>query len=133
MGYHIGVARAEQAPDLQVIPVIQLVGNDSVVLQFLVIIDPCQFAVVIQIALLEGAQIGGDVVLIGVGIADAVPVIRLDLRHQRKLRVDLGLRQRLYDHLDLLGRKHAHGGKIVSRLRAVRTVEDLHRQGFPAR
>ena len=129
MGYHIGVARAEQAPDLQVIPVIQLVGNDSVVLQFLVIIDPCQFAVVIQIALLEGVQIGGDVVLIGVSVADAVPVSGLDLCHQRDFRVDLGLRQRLYDHLDLLGRKHAHGGKIVSRLRAVRTVEDLHRQG----
>ena len=128
MGYHIGVARAEQAPDLQVIPVIQLVGNDSVVLQFLVIIDPCQFAVVIQIALLEGVQIGGDVVLIGVSVADAVPVSGLDLCHQRDFRVDLGLRQRLYGHLDLLGRKHAHGGKIVSRLRAVRTVEDLHRQ-----
>ena len=129
MGYHIGVARAEQAPDLQVIPVIQLVGNDSVVLQFLVIIDPCQFAVVIQIALLEGVQIGGDVVLIGVSVADALPVSGLDLCHQRDFRVDLGLRQRLYGHLDLLGRKHAHGGKIVSRLRAVRTVEDLHRQG----
>ena len=75
-------------------------------------------------------QIGGDVVLIGVSVADAVPVSVLDPFHQRDFRVDLGLRQRLYGHLDLLERKHAaHGGKIVSRLRAVRTVEDLHRQG----
>ena len=101
------------------------------IFEVLAVIDPCQATVCVQIALLEGVQIGGDVVLIGVSVADAVPVIHLDLDqfHQRDFRVDLGLRQRLYGHLDLLGRKHAHGGKIVSRLRAVRTVEDLHRQG----
>ena len=101
------------------------------IFEVLAVVDPGQFAVVIQIALLEGVQIGGDVVLIGVSVADAVPVIHLDLDqfHQRDFRDDLVLRERLYGHLDLLGRKHAHGGKIVSRLRAVRTVEDLHRQG----
>ena len=131
MGYHFGVARAEQTPDLLVIPVVQRHGHDSVIFEVLAVVDPGQFAVVIQIALLEGVQIGGDVVLIGVSVADAVPVIHLDLDqfHQRDFRDDLVLRERLYGHLDLLGRKHAHGGKIVSRLRAVRTVEDLHRQG----
>ena len=129
MGYHIGVARTEQTPDLLVVPVVQRNGHDAVIFEVLAVIDPCQAAVRAQIALLKGVQIGGDVVLIGVGIADAVPVIHLDPFHQRDFRVDLGLRERLYGHLDLLGRKHAHGGKIVSRLRAVRTVEDLHRQG----
>ena len=130
MGYHIGVARAEQTPDLLIIPVVQRNGHDAVIFEVFAVVDPGQFAVVIQIALLEGVQIGGDVVLIGVSVADAVPVSVLDPFHQRDFRVDLGLRQRLYGHLDLLERKHAaHGGKIVSRLRAVRTVEDLHRQG----
>ena len=131
MGYHTGVARTEQTPDLLVVPVVQRHGHDAVIFEVLAVVDPGQFAVVIQIALLEGVQIGGDVVPLDVGIADAVPVIHLDLDpfHQRDFRVDLVLRERLYGHLDLLGRKHAHGGKIVSRLRAVRTVEDLHRQG----
>ena len=129
MGYHIGVARAEQAPDLLVIPVVQRNGHDAVIFEIIAVVDPGQLTVRAQIALLEGVQIGGDVVLIGVSVADAVPVIHLDPFHQRDFRVDLGLRERLYGHLDLLGRKHAHGGKIVSRLRAVRTVEDLHRQG----
>ena len=130
MGYHTGVARTEQTPDLLVVPVVQRHGHDAVIFEVLAVVDPGQFAVVIQIALLEGVQIGGDVVPLDVGIADAVPVIHLDLDpfHQRDFRVDLVLRERLYGHLDLLGRKHAHGGKIVSRLRAVRTVEDLHRQ-----
>ena len=131
VGYHTGVARTEQTPDLLVVPVVQRHGHDAVIFEVLAVVDPGQFAVVIQIALLEGVQIGGDVVPLDVGIADAVPVIHLDLDpfHQRDFRVDLVLRERLYGHLDLLGRKHAHGGKIVSRLRAVRTVEDLHRQG----
>ena len=129
MGYHFRVARAEQTPDLLVIPVVQRNGHDAVIFEVLAVVGPCQAAVRAQIALLKGVQIGGDVVLIGVSVADAVPVIHLDPFHQRDFRVDLGLRERLYGHLDLLGRKHAHGGKIVSRLRAVRTVEDLHRQG----
>ena len=79
MGYHIGVARAEQTPDLLIIPVVQRNGHDAVIFEVFAVVDPGQFAVVIQIALLEGVQIGGDVVPLDVGIADAVPVIHLDV------------------------------------------------------
>ena len=129
VGYHFGVARTEQTPDLLVVPVVQRHGHDALIFEVLAVIDPCQAAVCVQIALLEGVQIGGDVVLIGVGVADAVPVSVLDPFHQRDFRVDLVLRQRLNRNRDRLFSQNRQPGSILAGLRAVRTVEDLHRQG----
>ena len=130
MGYHTGVARSEQTPDLLVIPVVQRNGHDAVIFEVLAVIDPCQAAVCVQIALLEGVQIGGDVVpLLGVGIADAVPVIHLDPFHQRDFRDDLVLRERPNRNRDRLFSQNRQPGSILAGLWAVRTVEDLHRQG----
>lgn len=100
------------------------------------VVHPDELAVGVQIRLAEGVQVAGNVLGIGIAIADTVKVMRLDLGHERKLRVDLLLRERL-DGDDKIARDgdtgllilDRHGdGDVLCRLAGQRTV-DLHARG----
>ena len=74
------IRRAEQAPPLAGLPARQLRGDDAVVGLIVNVVHPDELAVGVQIRLAEGVQVAGDVVGIGVAVADAVKVMRLDCR-----------------------------------------------------
>ena len=110
------VGRAEAAPLLDRLPVVHLRRDDAAAGDILAVVDPDELAVCVQIRLLEGVQIGHHVPRVGVLVADAVKVVRLDLRHERELRVDLRLRERLNSDNKAALRRHA-GGRIRERHR----------------
>ena len=95
------------------------------------VIHPDELAVRIQIRFLEGVQVGENVLCVRVGVADAVKVVRLDLRHERELRVDLRLRERLdFDHEitrssdAAVGIRERHrDGDVLCRLAGQRAVD----------
>ena len=95
------------------------------------VIHPDELAVRIQIRLLEGVQVGENVLCVRVGVADAVKVVRLDLGHERELRVDLRLRERLdFDHEITRSsdaavgiRERHHDGDVLCRLAGQRAVD----------
>ena len=130
------IRRAEQTPPLTCLPARQLRGDDAVVGLIVNVVHPDELAVGVQIRLAEGVQVAGNVLGIGVAVADAVKVVRLDLGHERKLRVDLLLRERL-DGDDKVARDgdagllilDRHGdGDVLGILAGQRTV-DLHARG----
>ena len=116
MADHSRVGRAEAAPLLDRLPVVHLRRDDAAAGNILAVVDPDELAVCVQIRLLEGMQIGHHVPGVGVLVADAVKVVRLDLRHERELRVDLRLRERLNSDNKAALRRHA-GGRIRERHR----------------
>ena len=116
MADHSRVGRAEAAPLLDRLPVVHLRRDDAAAGDILAVVDPDELAVRVQIRLLEGVQIGHHVPGVGVLVADAVKVVRLDLRHERELRVDLRLRERLNSDNKAALRRHA-GGRIRERHR----------------
>ena len=77
----------------------------------------------------EGAHIAGDVVTVGVGLADALPVHILGAYqpHEGGGSVQLLLGQRLNGEGDILAGQHRHGGVI--RTLAAGAGEDLHGDG----
>lgn len=99
MADNVRIRRAEQPPLLAFRPAVHRHGDDAAAGQVCMVIHPDELAVRIQIRLLEGVQVGENVLCVRVGVADAVKVVRLDLGHERELRVDLRLRVRLdFDH-----------------------------------
>ena len=99
MADNVRIRRAEQPPLLAFRPAVHRHGDDAAAGQVCMVIHPDELAVRIQIRLLEGVQVGENVLCVRVGVADAVKVVRLDLGHERELRVDLRLRERLdFDH-----------------------------------
>ena len=130
------IRRAEQTPPLGGLPAVHRHGDDAAAGQVRVVIRPDERAVGAAMHLLERVQVGRDVVGVGIRIADAVKVVRLDLGHERELAVDLLLRERL-DSDDKVARNgHAavgirerHGdGDVLCRLAGQRTV-DVHARG----
>ena len=67
-------------------------GHDASTMRVAVVIQPRQAAVLARNGLAEGVQVAGNVLGIGIAIADTVKVMRLDLGHKRELVVDLLLR-----------------------------------------
>ena len=120
-----GIARAEQPPRLQLLPAVHGNRHDAAVLHFPDVAHPDQRAVLL-IDLDKGREVRRHVLGAVVRAADAVPVVRLRLRHERKLIRDLLLRQRLHRDGEALLGQHGHTGVIAAL--AARTVEDLHRQ-----
>ena len=128
---HAGIGRAEQPPLLAFRPAVHRHGDDAAAGQVCMVIHPDELAVRIQIRLLEGVQIGEDVLCVRVGVADAVKVVRLDLGHERELRVDLRLRERLdFDHEitrssdAAVGIRERHrDGDVLCRLAGQRAVD----------
>ena len=116
MADHSRVGRAEAAPLLDRLPVVHLRRDDAAAGNILAVVDPDELAVRVQIRLLEGVQVGENVLDVRVGVADAVKVVRLDLRHEREFRVDLRLRERLNSDNKAALRRHA-GGRIRERHR----------------
>ena len=92
MADDIGVAGFEQPPGLQFLPPLDGGGDDAIALHVLHVPDPDQLAVLL-IDLLEGGQVGGNVVDSLVLSPYAVEVVGLDLLHQRQLVIDLLLCQ----------------------------------------
>ena len=133
---HAGIGRAEQPPLLAFRPAVHRHGDDAAAGQVCMVIHPDELAVRIQIRLLEGVQVGENVLCVRVGVADAVKVVRLDLGHERELRVDLRLRERLdFDHEitrssdAAVGIRERHrDGDILCRLAGQRAV-DLRTRG----
>ena len=101
------------------------------------VIHPDEPAGRIQIRLLEGVQVGENVLCVRVGVADAVKVVRLDLGHERELRVDLLLRERLDGDQEAARGRHAavavrdrhRDGDILGSLTGQRAV-DLRTRGI---
>ena len=120
-----GIARAEQPPRLQILPAVHGNRHDAAVLHFLDVAHPDQRAVLL-VDLNKGREVARHISGRVVVVFDAVPVMRLDLRHQRKLIRDLRLRQRLHRDGEALLGQHRHLGVIAAL--AARAVEDLHRQ-----
>ena len=128
---HAGIGRAEQPPLLAFRPAVHRHGDDAAAGQVCMVIHPDELAVRIQIRLLEGVQVGEDVLCVRVGVADAVKVVRLDLGHERELRVDLRLRERLdFDHEitrssdAAVGIRERHrDGDVLCRLAGQRAVD----------
>ena len=112
------IRRAEQPPLLAFRPAVHRHGDDAAAGQVCMVIHPDELAVGIQIRLPEGVQVGEDVLCVRVAVADAVKVVRLDLGHERELRVDLLLRERLDGDQEAARGRHA----------AV-AVRDRHRDG----
>ena len=133
---HAGIGRAEQPPLLAFRPAVHRHGDDAAAGDILAVVDPDELAVRIQIRLLEGVQVGENVLCVRVGVADAVKVVRLDLGHERELRVDLRLRERLdFDHEitrssdAAVGIRERHrDGDVLCRLAGQRAV-DLRTRG----
>ena len=133
---HAGIGRAEQPPLLAFRPAVHRHGDDATAGDILAVVDPDELAVRIQIRLLEGVQVGENVLCVRVGVADAVKVVRLDLGHERELRVDLRLRERLdFDHEitrssdAAVGIRERHrDGDVLCRLAGQRAV-DLRTRG----
>ena len=131
MADHAGIGRAEQPPLLAFRPAVHRHGDDAAAGQVCMVIHPDELAVRIQIRLLEGVQVGENVLFVRVGVADAVKVVRLDLGHERELRVDLRLRERLdFDHEitrssdAAVGIRERHrDGDVLCRLAGQRAVD----------
>ena len=128
MGHHSVVAGAEAAVLLSIVPAGNIVRLDAHGIVAVHVADEL-------IAggggddLDEGAHIAGDVVTVGVGLADALPVHILGAYqlHEGGGSVQLLLGQRLNGEGDILAGQHRHGGVI--RTLAAGAGEDLHGDG----
>ena len=137
MADNVRIRRAEQPPLLAFRPAVHRHGDDAAAGQVCMVIHPDELAVRIQIRLPEGVQVGENVLCVCVGVADAVKVVRLDRSHERELRVDLLLRERLdFDHEITRGgdaavgiRERHRDGDILGSLTGQRAV-DLRTRGI---
>ena len=128
MGHHSVVAGAEAAVLLSIVPAGNIVRLDAHGIVAVHVADEL-------IAggggddLDEGAHIAGDVVTVGVGLADALPVHILGAYqlHEGGSGVQFLLGQRLNGEGDILAGQHRHGGVI--RTLAAGAGEDLHGDG----
>ena len=128
MGHHSVVAGAEAAVLLSIVPAGNIVRLDAHGIVAVHVADEL-------IAggggddLDEGAHIAGDVVTVGVGLADALPVHILGAYqlHEGGGSVQFLLGQRLNGEGDILAGQHSHGGVI--RTLAAGAGEDLHGDG----
>ena len=105
----LGVAGLEKPPLLRGLPAVHLARGDALAGHVLVVIDPDELAVIIEVGLLESVQIGLNIVGAGVGVSDAVKVVCLDKLHQLKLAVDLLIYEGLHCQLNIAGGKFAGG------------------------
>ena len=128
VGHHGAVAGAEAAVLLGRVPAGDIVGLDAAHVVVVHVPDE-PVAVAVGDDLDEGAHIADDVVTVGVGLADALPVHFLGAYqlHEGGGSVQLLLSQSLNGEGDILAGQHPHGGVI--RTLAAGTGEDLHGDG----
>ena len=126
MGHDVGLAGAEGAVHLAVVPTVDLVGLHADTLGVLLGADEL-IAVAIGHDLNEGPQIAGNGILIRVGLPDTLPVYILgaDLLHKGLGGGDLVLGHGLHGQLDLLFGQ----GTRVAGAGAAGAIHDLHRNG----